>query len=462
MKYSASKILLGAFAAALLVPLGDAFAQRHVTPADTGRMKWGHEDFKDYFNPGMCDRAMADVMRQYQRVFKPDTSTSRLAQTDSVIREIPQEVIETAKKCAPSFNISNIEPSQLPSMARIYVALGDIANSQVAMDKAVSLAKDKADTIAYLSEAVLMYMNAIPVRLDVAKKYADIIENGGINDMPAKFWVKTAYMSFYHNRYIVDSTKKYAREAIDLYKNMTIEDQDKSAIPNPFNLRIELANETGDLPLQSSIVDTAAMVMSGWRSGQGSQFVRFASNAVDLRKTFYNKKTKPLEEGMWQNHNGIPRPQAGKVSLLVQTSHNCGMRCYGQISTIRKLHRTYGSDIDISIITTTNGFAPGSGPLEPAEEAKAAAKYFNDFLKLPFPVLVDEAPTHKLDDGRIRRGSGPIATMFGDFQGINAILTDASGRIQWMGGLSSENDRKLVMAAINRALAMTDSASTDK
>lgn len=453
MKYSNAKILLGSFVAALLMPHGYALSQRHVDPSDTGRIRWGHENFQNYFSPGMCDRAMADVLRLHQRVFKPDTSTSRLVQNDSVLRVIPPAVIDVARKCVSKFNVNSLEPSQLPHLANIYITLGDISNSQAAMDRAILLAKDRKDTVSYISDALLMHLNAIPIRLDIAKKYADIFDNG--NSMPDKFMVRQIYMNFYRSRYVVDSIKKYANEAIGLYKTMSLEDQDKVDIPGTFKTLLELANESGNLTLQSEILDTAAMVMGGWQGGQGAQYVQSYSNSLDIRKSFYNKKTKPLEEGMWYNNNGIPRPQSGKVSLLIKTGHNCGVKCYDQINTIRKLYRTYGADIDISLITSTNGFAPGSGPLEPAAEGREAAKYFNDFLKLPFPVLVDEAPTHKMDDGRIRRGSGPIATMFGDFQGVNAILTDALGRIQWMGGLSSESDRKMVMAVINRALSMT-------
>ncbi len=452
-----------AIVAAGLIAVGmyanSAEAQRRVTPADTGRIKWGHSDFGSYERASMCDRAMTEVYRMYARVYKPDTATAPIDQADTTIVKMPAEVGEKALECVKNLDLTKQGPVQFHSLSRMYLEMGDEQQSVAMAKRASDAYTNKDDKFEALAISVDQYLNNREPRLALAHQFADMVKSASPAHVRTVFAVNSMLADFYYRRYQPDSVVKYADLAVAELHKMSIEDLDKVEAFGPITHLINIANERGDLKEQERMIDSARGFLAGWRAGRrgsGGEYLRAFSNILDTRKSLYNKKTKPLEGSFWENHGGVPRPALGKVSLVVQTNHNCAHDCNSQVMALKRLARTFGDKLDISLITMTNGFAPGSGPLTPAEEAKAAAKYFNEYRGLPFPVLVDESPTHKLDDGRIIRDKAPIASIFADFVGVNALLTDASGRIRWVGTILSDQDRRIVIAAINRALAQAE------
>lgn len=435
---------------------GSLGAQHRTSPADTGRLKWGHTEFDSYDRASMCDRAMAEVFRLYTRIYKPDTATAPINQSDTTTVVIPAEVGQKARECVQKLDMSKQGPRQLRSLSRMYLEMGDIQQSIDMAKRSSDLYADTDDKFEALSIAVEQYLDNPRPRLAVAHQFYDMVMTASPAHVRTRFDVNVLFADFYYQRYLPDSVQKYSDLAIAELHSMSIEDKDKVEAFGPFVHSLNIANEQGDLKEQDRLLDSARSLLAGWRYGRrgsGSEVLVLLSNILDTRKTLYNKKTKPLEGSFWANNGGVPRPVVGKVNLLVQTSHNCAFRCTSQILALKRLARTFGDQLDISLITMTNGFAPGSGPLTPEEEAKAATKYFTEYHGLPFPILIDESPTHKLPDGRIIRDKAPVASIFANFQGVNALLTDASGKIQWVGSLYSDVDRRIVVAAINRAIS---------
>lgn len=171
---------------------------------------------------------------------------------------------------------------------------------------------------------------------------------------------------------------------------------------------------------------------------------------LETRVALYGKKTKPLSGTFWFNNNGVPRPAPGKMSLIVNVSHVCGTGCYGVYNTIRSLQKQYGADLDVTIVTSTVGYATGTGPLAPAEEAQKAADFYLNYLKIPAAILVEETPISKRDDGRILRGTSKFAETFAS---MNAVLVDRNGVIRWLGLIQSTKDKRMINAAIVRVMA---------
>lgn len=300
-----------------------------------------------------------------------------------------------------------------------------------------------------------MYLNARPLRLDVVHRYIKAIDHLSPAVTVAQYGARLTLARFWFEHYDPDSVKAYSNQAIDIFKSLSFDQQERiPAAFQAFQYLFDIANEAGDITAMDEVIDSAKVIIGQYGGGIGHRWISQATRVLDFRKSLYGNMSRPLEGSYWFNNNGVARPVPGKISLVVLTNHNGGERQYTQYTALKRLHRIYGDTLDVTLITTTQGYAPAASKvLTPQEEGAEAAKYFNEFHKMPFSVVVDEAPTHKLDDGRIIRGPAPLAGLFMDWQGVNAFLTDAEGRIQWAGMLTAEKDRRLIMSTINRLLS---------
>lgn len=430
----------------------DAQIVRH--PDDTGRIKWGHSDLGPYTRPSMCDRAVAQTWLYNTRKYVPDTVMTPLRVDDSLVTHIPKEVIQMAKACGGRFAVETSDADQLWSMARIAIAAQDFLGSQAAVDRLLQLSERRADTVRVLNNAYRMYLNVKPLKLDIVHRYIKAIDDLSPAVPGAQYGARLALARFWFEHYDPDSVKTYASQAIEIFKSFSFDEQERiPAAHQSFQYLFDIANEAGDIAAMDEVIDSAEAIIGQYGGGIGQRWISHATRILDFRKSLYGNMSRPLEGSYWFNNNGIARPVPGKISLVVLTNHNGGERQYSQYTALKRLHRIYGDKLDVTLITTTQGYAPGASKvLTPEEEGAEAAKYFNDFHRMPFSVVVDEAPTHRLDDGRIIRGPAPLAGLFMDWQGVNAFLTDAEGRIQWAGMLTAERDRRLIMSTINRLL----------
>ena len=156
--------------------------------------------------------------------------------------------------------------------------------------------------------------------------------------------------------------------------------------------------------------------------------------------------------GRWYNTNGVEWPVIGKVSLIVLVNHACGHQCWSQYETIRNIATVFGDNVHITLAAQASGFTIGSYVLDEKSEGDSIVKFFSNVYNMNYAVLLDPRPKHLLPDGRIVRGSGPVAELFNDWDGITAILTDKNGRIQWTGTLSDNSSRRPVISTIRRLL----------
>lgn len=447
LKFIFTSALLAVF---VVLPLQ---AQVLTSPADTGRMAWGHKDFNRYDRPGMCDRA-AMLTRGYQtRKYDPDT-VFRVVEDIDV--PLPEEIAKVARNCLSAIDTDSISPRQTWSLVRVMLTLDEDESSKSAIDKLLARGKIRADTLYVLGKAIDVYLKAIPARLDMAFHYTvqlDSLSGSGVQ--PLRFNVRNNIANHWMRKYVPDSVRKYASQAIEIYRFMEPMEQDMVPINSLLTHLINIANERGDVAGQEAILDTARELMSEWRQDHGRTWLDMTARSIDARISMYGRKTQPLDGAFWLNHQGSPRPLAGKMSLVVMANHNCGRNqtCVSQFTALKRLKTLYGDKLDLTIVSVTQGYAPGSGVLTPAEEAEAVAKYFTEYHKLSAAILVDEAPVHTIEDGRVIRDMAPIMYTFNDLGSANALLTDAEGRIRWLGRFSSDDDRKPLVTTINRLLA---------
>lgn len=426
--------------------------QKSVSEADTGRMVWGHADFKGYDRAGMCNRTLDEVVRQYSRIYVKDTALEPIRGNRDFTPKLPAEAIETVRKCIAHLDMDDQTNDQLWAIARIYMVIGEAQKSRDIAEKAIATGINRNEKLEMMLLVMEMYLNYNADYLPHVRYFADLIRSQEPSSNVYNFHVDFLMSTYHYIVYQPDSVILYSNRAIETLKKMTREEMDSVSAFEPFSHQMSIANINGDIRLEEEVIEHATKLISGWRDGLGQRMIMGASRGLDIKKTVYNKKINVLESAMWENYDGIPRPLIGKPSLFITVNQNCSAACYSRLNAIRRLKRTFGDSLDIVLITATMGYGPGTGPLSPKEEAKVAARFFKEFHDLPYTLLVDESPTHKMDDGRIVRDRSPIIQMLEELNNSNAIITDADGRIQWAGVLRNERYMRSVTAVIDRAL----------
>ncbi len=429
------------------------FAQRNMSAADTGRLVWGHAEFMRYDRASMCNRTIDEVDRQYTRIFIKDTVLESIRGSKEYSPKIHNSAIETVKRCIAHLQLNEQTNDQLWAVARIYMVIGEKQKSKEVVERVIATGINRSEKIELKLQAIEMYLNYSADYLPHVYYFVNLIRSEEPVSHVARFKVDFLMSNFYFILYNPDSVLHYTNSAIESLEKMNLEEMDSIPAFDPFSLQINIANINGDIPMQERILDRAKELVSNWKSGLGERFITATSSGIDRKKTVYSKKTNSFESAIWENYDGVPRPLIGKPSLFVVISHNCGGGCASRFSAIKRLKRTFGDSLDIVLITQTMGYAPGTGPLTPSEEGKIAAKFLKEIHDLPFTLLVDESPTHKMPDGRIIRDRAPVTQMLEEVNSANALITDADGRIQWAGNLQNEWHMRSITAVIDRALS---------
>jgi hypothetical protein len=142
-------------------------------------------------------------------------------------------------------------------------------------------------------------------------------------------------------------------------------------------------------------------------------------------------------------------PRRGKVSLLVRVDKDCGQSCYPMYAALRRLYRKYASQgLEITLMTKTAGYSPGSAPQTPEVEAVSAREYFLNFLKLPFALAVARTPFTHRPDGRRVDGKVQFERAY---LGADMVLSNREGKTVM---LSSDRNEATLEAFVRRALGL--------
>jgi hypothetical protein len=138
---------------------------------------------------------------------------------------------------------------------------------------------------------------------------------------------------------------------------------------------------------------------------------------------------------------------AGRITLIVPVSHNCGEACYPQYAALRRIHDRYASQrFDIVLMDNTAGYSPGSGVQTPDQEAAAARNYFFDFLKLPASALmVEVTPFTRRQDGTRVNGQTEFDERYATPTPVGplrpaALLVGPDGTLRWIALLGTPWD----------------------
>lgn len=455
MKLNAYKNILGLLYAALLLSSTNLYAQIQKAPADTGISKWGYEDLTEYNYPSMCDRTGLEFIRYYSRFYEPDTTLEAILDSLGKTRDLPEEGREVLRECLYRFNPQHVPTDQLWGYVRASLLLGNDERALTGIERLIVEAPDSTLHEQAYIKAIVTFMANYPRRFDLVLPYLERLDALYETPSPGSITARNIIIQYWRSRYYPDSVRKYAYDAIRLIKEMSFHTKEESNIAYAYDAIISTANDAGNVSEQEDWLDSLANEASDWRSGQGGQLIAAQQRLIDFRKSLYGKRANPITEGEWFNAHGKSWPAQGKVSLLVQIDHLCTYRCVDQYRTIKRLKTVFGDGLYIVLVTPSAGYSIGTGVLDLKAEGDSVVSLFTNVHEMPYVVLLDPRPTSRISDGRIVRGIGPVADLFSEWRGMNAVLTDREGRIQWMGSVQRETDFRATLTTIKRFISPT-------
>lgn len=431
-------------------------ASLQTTPADTGRMAYGHQDWKRYTTPPPCDRAVASETAESQRKHdRPAELPSVGLDTTSMLPvTLPPSAVAAAKHCAPQVAVATTARRDLWSLFRLLLARNDDSAASAVVQRQLRLVRSAANQGAVLLTAIQNGLAARPARLAAAQGWLRQMDVLGPSVRVSQYNGHLQLLEYWQTAYTPDSIRAHVTTLLRLLRPMTAEERDLIDASAPYEALLQLANDTNDVASAQSIIAREKRDISGWRGDGGAQMAADAEQLLAMQTTLYGKRTRALQGTYWFNIGGTPRPAPGSVSLLVHVDHTCGIRCYPLYALLRQIQSRYG-DVALTLMTETHGWAIGTGVLPPAAEADTVSHYYLDFLKLPAALVVDRSPVSKKADGHVIHGISPIGSMFNGWKGVNAILVDRDATIRWIGMLRDETDLRRVSFVIERLSSST-------
>lgn len=430
-------------------------AQIQRAPADTGISKWGYEDLTEYNYPSMCDRAGLEFIRYYSRFYEPDTTLEDILDSLGKARDLPEEGREVLQECLARYSPQHVPEGQLWGYVRASLLLNNDEQALTGIERLIAEAPDSTLREQAYIKAIITFMANYPRRLDLIFPYLERLDALSETPSPGSIAARNLLMQYWRNRYYPDSVRKYAYDAVRLIKEMSFQVKEKTNIVYAFDMLITTANNEGNIAEQEAWLDSMAREAGDWGSGQGGQLVAAQQRLIDFRKSLYGRRSNPITEGEWFNTQGKSWPVQGKASILVQVDHLCTLKCVDQYRTIKRLKTVFGDNLYIVLVTPSSGHSIGTEVLNLEAEGDSIVSLFTNVYEMPYAVLLDPRPTSKIADGRIVRGIGPVADLFSEWRGMNAVFADSEGRIQWMGSVRRENDLRSTITTIRRFVSPT-------
>jgi hypothetical protein len=436
-------------------PVDSVALARAAAIADTGRMTPGYRDLSRYNTPGYCMAAVRGV----------EQVTWRRGEQVLVVASSDQDTIPTAaatigRQCVANLPaVAAIAPAELSNRLRLAILLGDTATVEAVVARQLSLAPTGeargfvfTDAIGELLNVAFPSLvdhpmqftlaNTMLARLDALGKDARIprfLAHGQLRNIAQSQRFDTTAL-LREDKSLRQLVTLFTPEERQDYKNEIMSTSVDSIIVAWYRQQPNLPAVVGGMLERSfaardtvAFSEDQAKAMIGWLTLLASQV---------------GKPAPPITGQFWFP-KGAPhvQPTPGKVTLITRVQKGDGLMD-AQIAMLRRVYdRYHDRGLDIVLILKTQGFSWSSPPQTPADEAKTIAWYYYDYLKLPFPIVVDETPFTTQPDGR--RVPGPIA--FERQYVLPHVLVGRDGRIStlWL-GFESESQMD---AFVERALA---------
>lgn len=444
------------------VPKAPSFPAASKASADTGRMSPAHEDWSRYTTPLMCVAASRNRQQRTDRLADGNGFPwYRQWEGDTLPYSIVRDTQSTAavrasKACAARFSVAKVPSNELTGLLWLALKAQDDGMAQAVVDRQVALASDPVARGEVLRDAIEIYLNGHPPRVELAQKTMTQLDALGSEAHVPQLRARIALMMYY--RYAVSDFDQGVREAdhaIVLTRLLTQEEIEVGLADwhQPYMEKINMLMFKDDPPrvVPQAVLDSLAIFARQVSPGSD---IRYLVEGIMGRTGFKSLGTPaPTLTGDYVfKSNVTPPDSAVKIILLLKAPNQWRDKDwpynYQFYAAIRRLHTKYGATLSMKLYDKTIGYTRGSLAQAPAQEAESIRQFFQEAQRLPVDVIVAEGPIETKPDGR--RSVGPVA--YERAFPMPVLVVDSKGIIQFSGGLYEAN--YAIDRVIDRLLAL--------
>lgn len=371
----------------------------------------------------------------------------------------PAPVVVVAQRCGTRFFADTTRLNDFAPLLQLYLEAGRDAEAEALVRRRLAAITPKADSerAAVLDTVAARYLDVQPRRLALAEP---IIEQLARSKAIALYARVERLVTLEESAEQAGDTARMHRAARAILTALeTASDAEKRATEfQAVQYRAFFALERLD---HAALMDSLRRSTAGYVAVQRAAWAKVTGQSPEALAIIMpiGERAKPLEGKFWFV-DGAPsaataakppaRPTPGRVSLVVfsldtDKGEMCLKRafdasCWEQAAVLRRLARRF-PELEITIVSKTQGFVGRLEPPTPAEEAELYRKVWAEYYHLPGMFLVKETAFWRLpglDRRRINRDD-PDWTYyeFGktwNMGGGSVFLVDPDGIVVYMDG----------------------------
>lgn len=418
---------------------------------DTGRMIRHSGSYESYYLPSHCVAAALNVESMLNR------SMAVWGPYDPLRKGLNDSSVRVAKKCGENI-VAELDDREFLNVIRFLFVVGDGADHGdtpdsdrvTKVDSVVSIwmarigdnPQKRADAFSRL---VRVAIEARPMRLHAARKWLQNLDAYDFVVAPtARFASHRAVATHWFYSFDVDGIESELS-----YFEKWIQ-------------RVEPIDQLQFLPYADALHEWNILAnMHRWFEARGDASTDNVRDAVKQfkegmasfpgtdGKITYNTKA-PFFENLAEllgsselklsTTSAVPFPsqssvgKSSKAVLYYKLYPNCGMTCYSDFSTLRRLDSLYGNaGLEIRFVATTSGYFKGRLMPSPDEEMKKIGEYLHQFLGFSSDLYIYPSMFHTLKDRR-RRVEPNAFDLY--YRNAGMVLTDEEGTVVMAGNVN--------------------------
>lgn len=357
--------------------------------ADTGRMIPGYRDLSRYETPGMCLTAMERFERMTWRRGQADTLPQGTS-SDT----LPTNVRTLGQSCLAKMTVQSVDSMDRYDYVRLALRVGDtaLARKGVEYDLAHMPVTSPAAIRTrgfVLADVMQAAVESHPAQYAFAESLLPLVVNMGKDAGEA---VEAAYAMTIQGTLTRYDTAAYTRLIVEHGK------LDRWMM---FRDSINILYFRHDPTLPTNVQRLSDQMMVALAPHGVDSLLWLGNIAAWVKHAKITGTAAPTVNTLRRYPADVATAVPGHVTLVIGIPRIGEGHLEPYLAQLRRLYERYHSQgLDIVLVGVTQGYAWDSPPLAAEDEAKLIGWYYREYLKLPFPVLVEETKFMRIPDGR--------------------------------------------------------------